>query len=529
MDKVIKQNIIPSWLYIRLPLLLFVIFYVGFSLATFKDYGSTWDESDVYFRGESLYLYFQNQLDQQDINLIEKISDDGGQMGNILYNHSYGALLHGVAVMILKNTSVQTYHLLNLLFATIIYIAAYEALLKFYKNKWLALLGPIFIFLTPRFLGDTPANPKDMPFAVVFFVGVVLIYMLSNYKNTLIKGIILGLILGIAFNFRVLGVTLVLIYALNSFYTLYINRGNQNLKAYLKDEIKTLIPLILSAYFIVTITWPYIAVSPLFHTLEVLQSSKDFAWKGSLVFNGQYLSTPELPIYYVPFLIGITTPIFILLLAISSPLIVKRILKHRLYLVMASALLLNLIMYVVLKPIVYDGLRHYLFTLPLISFIAAISLIEIIKYIKDKRIKLLLFTGITLNILLVVIQIFTLYPIHYIYYNEFVGGLKSASTRFETDYWGASFKEAINWLKTNEFKDKDRVYKVNTCANPSISIPELQPYKERKYADWVKLEDAEYFVCYTREINNFNNLNGKLIHTITKDGVNINYIYKLNR
>lgn len=518
---------IPRFLINRLPIILFVFFYVLFCLATFKDYGATWDEADVYFRGESLYLYFQDNLDTSRIDLVNKVSDEGGQLGNVIYNHIYGAVVHGVAKNIFGSTSIQIYHLINLLFAIIIYVAAYEVLLKFYKSKYLALLGPSLIFLTPRFLGDTPANPKDMPFAVIFFLGLALIYLISNIKDVFTRAIILGIIFGFAFNLRVLGITLLIVYGLFVLYKYIDARNKLNAKKYFIKESKIIILAAIIAYMVISLTWPYIAVSPFFHLVEIFQSSKDFAWKGSLLFNGQYLSTPELPFWYIPYLILITTPVFIIILVACLPITVKKIAKNEPLFLFGGALLINLLMYVILRPIVYDGLRHYLFAVPLVSFLASISLIEVIRNFKNRKILIPIALLISINIFLIIVQILKLYPIHYIYYNELVGNLSGASSSFERDYWGASFKEAIDWLKVNEFTETERVYKVNTCANPSIAIPELQPYQSRKYAEWTAYDNAEYFVCYEREIDNFQDINGKLIHVVVKDGVNINYVYKL--
>ena len=40
-----------------------------------------------------------------------------------------------------------------------------------------------------------------------------------------------------------------------------------------------------------------------------------------------------------------------------------------------------------------------------------------------------------------------LHPYQYVYFNRAViGGLPGAAKRFDTDYWGASYKEGVRWL-----------------------------------------------------------------------------------
>jgi hypothetical protein len=39
-----------------------------------------------------------------------------------------------------------------------------------------------------------------------------------------------------------------------------------------------------------------------------------------------------------------------------------------------------------------------------------------------------------------------LHPYEYVYYNNLIGGLDGAAHRFEMDYWGTSFKEAMEYI-----------------------------------------------------------------------------------
>jgi hypothetical protein len=45
-----------------------------------------------------------------------------------------------------------------------------------------------------------------------------------------------------------------------------------------------------------------------------------------------------------------------------------------------------------------------------------------------------------------IIQLIQLHPYEYVYYNQFVGGLRGANRRFEPDYWRASAAEAADYL-----------------------------------------------------------------------------------
>ena len=66
-------------------------------------------------------------------------------------------------------------------------------------------------------------------------------------------------------------------------------------------------------------------------------------------------------------------------------------------------------------------------------------------------------------VLQLVSEMVQLHPYQYIYFNQVSGGVEQAFNRDETDYWGASHREAAVWL--NELVEQsdassDRVYKV---------------------------------------------------------------------
>jgi hypothetical protein len=54
------------------------------------------------------------------------------------------------------------------------------------------------------------------------------------------------------------------------------------------------------------------------------------------------------------------------------------------------------------------------------------------------------------------IGIISLHPYEYIYYNQFIGGVRGADGRFETDYWATSYREAAEY--------------VNSIASPNANI-----------------------------------------------------------
>jgi hypothetical protein len=95
---------------------------------------------------------------------------------------------------------------------------------------------------------------------------------------------------------------------------------------------------------------------------------------------------------------------------------------------------------VLLKPAVYDGLRHFLFILPPVFISIGLALDWIGALLKTLWLRagvvfLLVLPGIT--------GIVQLHPYEYTYYNSFVGGTSGVFRRYETDYWLTCYKEAV--------------------------------------------------------------------------------------
>ena len=120
----------------------------------------------------------------------------------------------------------------------------------------------------------------------------------------------------------------------------------------------------------------------------------------------------------------------------------------------SSAILLGLQLFffpiaaIVKHSTVYDGLRQFLFTLPALAIFAAIGLVWVFQ-ITPAKIKLGLISLILILCLDIVHNMIQLHPYEYIYFNRLSGGLSTAKTDYETDYWGLSLKEAIDWINNN--------------------------------------------------------------------------------
>jgi hypothetical protein len=197
--------------------------------------------------------------------------------------------------------------------------------------------------------------------------------------------------------------------------------------------------------------------------------------------------------------------------------------ENPLYVLVGIAVTVNAAFVLALKPVLYDGLRHFLFLLPILAGIAALSAIEWLRS-RPKGILFKIILGLCLfNGLTVVYQLVQLHPYEYIYFNEIIGGLKGSQGKFDNDYWGASFKEAVDWLEKNEATDPKKIYKVTGSGNSYQIFYYFTP--NMKWVDELKV--ADYYISYTRDNKQALVDPSKVIHVVEREGVPLNDIFKL--
>lgn len=443
----------------RFPLIVFLGFYLLFSLGTFRDYGIAVDENIWYWQSSRYIKHY--------LHLASPSDESGGifSIEQASHNYIYPALLR-----ILCHGKAELYHLGNLLLAIPVYLGLYEALLLAFETPWLAFLGPCFLLLFFRFTGDVPINPKDGPFAVYYFFGLAWIY-LSRYKIKDIRweAIVLGVLIGLATTIRAVGITLFPILIGYRLFEYYVDEKAEgrpfSLKTWVSKEwLNFTLVFIVSQCWMMAF-WPYLGSNYFGNLLNVFMQSKAYAMDYPMIFMGHIISSIQLPWYYLIVWFGICTPLFILFFFLTSFYSCGREFfapKNKFYVLLASTFLFHWILYQVLKPVIYNSMRHYLFIVPIMAAMSTMGFVAFLRSGASKGLKRVMIGLVGLNVILVVVQFFCLYPYQYAYFNELVGGLKGAGGRYETEYWTTSFKEATQWLEKHELTDPEKTYYIKT-------------------------------------------------------------------
>lgn len=172
------------------------------------------------------------------------------------------------------------------------------------------------------------------------------------------------------------------------------------------------------------------------------------------------------------------------------------------------------------RPALYNGVRHFTFIIPTLAIVAGIGLSYLFQWIMPfKRLTIvaaLLCLGLGLNTLNTLRQ---LQPYGYLYYNHFAGdNFKEAINDWEGDYWSSSLIDAANVLErfvNNEEQTSkfSRVYLVAVCAESF----QMQAYLDQRFKITTNWVAADFYIS-SNNMDCDHVLKGQVIGTIDRLG-----------
>jgi hypothetical protein len=494
----------------HIALILFIIVYVAIALVTYRDFGLTWDETVNYNRGVLSYQHlFKKTIDNPyqfnkknghlDIKDVPNTYSSYKNYLNTKYvrfldYYSYSGFYPMVLFVLNKDKSIERYHLLNILFSLGIFVFLYALLYHYYHDQKIAILGPLFLFLTPRFLGHIPGNPKDIPFAVMYFISCTALYFFASSKKTLTKILVIGLLFGLTQDLRAAAITLYLVLFLFDTYTYYLGKENKPEEAitwgqFFIKELQSMLLIGIVATLFSVLTWPYLGINVIPNAQELLHLRTNFPWQHTVIFQGEELHGTQLPGHYLLTWFAIATPLMILIPALLSPLVIKK------------------------------WFHNFLFLVPMISTLGVIAIVEYFKHAQRKFIKSVIAIIILINIAVIARQIVSLHPYQYIFFNSFVGGLQGAQKKYDTEYWGASYNEAINWFKENIATDINELYTIHIWG-----IKRYKVYQAPNIRN-APPQIAEYIFRFTRRMKE-EPRREDIIHIVQRNNTPLVFIMK---
>ncbi len=476
--------------------IIFFSLYLVVGLLIFNDYGLAVDDSAQKLLGDQSFNYiFKGQPDL----LISRDRDHGAAFELTI------TLLY--TILNLK-TDVQIYYFRHLA----AFLAFFTGMIFFYRllkmrfENWkLALLGTIFLILSPRIFESSFVNTKDIPFMAF---SIISLYTLFVYDRSRRPGdaIIHGAVTGYMIAIRPVGILMVAITGL-LWLTHLIHDPRQD-KHKIGYSFSGFGLFVLFTVLFIYLWWPWLWDDPINNfTAGVISMSQYLIWQGEVLYIGKLYDPKTLPWHYTLIWILVTTPLiysFYFLLGVFDS--IKRQFQTRFSitdfnirydLVMLTWFFIPLIMVAVLHSVLYSGWRHMFFIYPAMLVLAINGICFLMSNVKkafhSRLFPIFVSVPIFLSILGTLATMIMYHPYEGLYFTIFSGkNMKSANFRYGMDFYGLCSKEALDHVIEMSGTAKVKIFPSTSIVRRSAF---LIPWDQRIRIEWVEdLNDAEYFI-----------------------------------
>ena len=364
-----------------------------------------------------------------------------------------------------------------------------------------ATLTVISMIAMPRLFGQAFGNLKDIPFAVGYAAGIYFIILFIKELPRIKWSTTIWLALAIAFTnsvrigglilFAYFGLAIISYIISKPFYLKQI----VSTKHYFGRLLGQGVVIVIIGYFAGLLFWPFALQDVFQNPLKSLSVMEHYKVSIRQIFEGELLWSTQLPWYYLPKWILISTPGFIILGFIISiiPLniyVPKPIKSKQLFLELFVffTLLFPIIYVIIIGANLYSGVRQMLFVLPLFAVFSSIGIIKLRKSNLSKIIKYPVIGLFFISIIFPIKHQVATFPADYIYFNTIAGENKNAWSNYEYDYYYHSIKKSSEYLV--ELIGEEDVIVATNCnlSNYFENVPNVKyqysRYLERSSTDW---------------------------------------------
>jgi 4-amino-4-deoxy-L-arabinose transferase-like glycosyltransferase len=500
------------------------------ALVTFRDYGLSWDDYAHAEYGDLLLkLYASGFSDQRALSWV-----------NLYYYGGGFDLLAALTAKLLPFTLFETRRLVGAAVGIVGLLVTW----RIGRRTGGALAGLLALALLatcPLYYGHMFMNPKDSPFAVamaIFLLGAV--RALEQYPRvSLTTGSLVGIGFGLAFGSRIMGAfgLIAALLAVVLIFTVEARAAGIRAAAVrLGHFLLALLPFMVLAYAVMALIWPWSVIAPLnpFRAAEYFSHFFEKPWQELL--EGHLVSVPDMPRAYVPTLFALKLPVMLSVLgfggavgALLAAFVGDCALNRRaVFLLTALAALLPLATTIVLRPAMYNGIRHFVFVLPPLAVLGGLAGAFVARLALRRGRAAPIMAGIVFiaGIGAPAVEMVRLHPYEYTHFNLLSGGVARARDRFMLDYWGLSLKQASHALlaklsERGETKPPGRRWKIAVCGphrSPQVELgPDFETTWDPAGADFAMMLGE--FYCAK--------LDAPLLAEVVRDGVVYARVYDI--
>ncbi len=401
------------------------------------------------------------------------------------------------------------------------------------------------LLLSPRFVGHSLMNPKDIPFAAGYMMSIynmaAVLTRMPNPRRWNIAGLVVGLAIALAMRAGGLLNFVYLFFFSGLFFVLKNGWGNLFRSQAVGRYALVILGAAVAGYVGALLFWPFGLQKPLSNPLFALEKFSAYEIAIRVLYQGENIKSDHTPWHYPLVWIANTIPLAALGGFLGSLALLPRLLRRY------QPLWIGVVLFAAIFPVVYiiykdsnlyDGWRQLSFVYPALAIAAALFWNELFEIFSAKKTYQYALSAV-LALLLVDAGAFIAQnpKIPYIYFNPLAGGEKGAYGKFETDYWGLSVRQGIEWMEQQGILKPDMQEKVIIATNmyyPAAKL--LAKYGDKvtlKYLKWERrCDDAwDYGLYPTRFIDGDALQTGKwppdnAVHTVMAGGAPILAVLK---
>jgi len=433
----VSKKTFPRW-----AVGLFFAAFLLLGLLTAADYGATWDEQDE-MDILRMNLWEYSRALGLDESAFEKRTAGGNELTisvltpiseSIEQDHGIAAFYPMAGVVMSESlTEAQRSAVWHMwcwcVFALGAY-ALYGACRQLGMERGAALAAPLMLLLSPQFFAHGHFNNKDI--ALMSLAVCVLWQALRLMKKpTFATGLLFSFFGALAANTKVAGSAL---WGLCALFVLIVQIVNRRMKGRVWAVAGVTLVSFFGFYALLT---PALWADPAAFIEYLVVNALGFQrWQNTILFRGALfdLKQTSLPFYYLPYMVLVTTPVWLLIcIAAGTLMAVARKPRLDLWLV-ALMWALPLGFAVLTGTSVYNGWRHFYFVYGPMLVLGAWA----VSRISGKKIMVL---GLCVCMAFGAVELVVQHPYQQAYYQPLVR--MRGEDYNELDYWNVSARDAL--------------------------------------------------------------------------------------
>ena len=438
---------------------LFLSFYI-FGCWVSNDFGISWDENQHRVFGQKTVIYIVKYFGFDHlIQIPDGLNEFGPEEFGVIH---YSYIFDGLSAVVEELYPIQDMrdiflfrHWLNWTFYFFGFLGFFLLLNETIRSRYVVFISSLFYLLHPRLFGHGFFNLKDSIAQAFVAIAIYLCLRYFRFRST-INGVFAGLLFALCIITRMVTIYIPFLFLFFLVIDDKILKGS-----FITRNFKYYLTFLISIFIGVYILHPYLWDDPINSFISIVKEQAKYPWIGNNFFLGEYISASNLPWYYIPTWISVTTPLpFLMLLAFGSFVSFKKnfmlSVNETLFRgFMFLGFVIPILTVIILNSTLYDGWRHMFFIYPFLAFFMANGFAASVEWFNERLKFGIKITTILFGILVFIgplYSIITMHPHQQVFFNVLAG--KDPMLKFEGgDYWGTSFRKGLEWITENDDRD----------------------------------------------------------------------------